>query len=168
MFCLIQWWRNVTQSKSSMFAIQIGPKILESFQISIDWKRIKTKSLLVQMRKNLCTGFFTDLSKICNTKVYIKTTMFKRAKTSLIYLFDMKSLSNKLGNDIFSLYFLNPIPTSHGRNQPLYERHVTKSGRNRVKNDELVTLKAKLNKFVSYVHIPCQKNQATIALRSFI
>ena len=28
---------------------------------------------------------------------------------------------------------LNPIPTSQGRNQPLYERHVTKSGRNRVK-----------------------------------
>ena len=27
---------------------------------------------------------------------------------------------------------LNPIPTSQGRNQPLYERHVTKGGRNRV------------------------------------
>ena len=27
----------------------------------------------------------------------------------------------------------NPIPTGQGRNQPLYERHVTKSGRNRVK-----------------------------------
>ena len=27
---------------------------------------------------------------------------------------------------------LNPIPTGHGRNQPIYERHVTKSGRNRV------------------------------------
>ena len=26
----------------------------------------------------------------------------------------------------------NPIPTGHGRNQPIYERHVTKSGRNRV------------------------------------
>ena len=32
--------------------------------------------------------------------------------------------------EIFSM--LNPIPTSQGRNQPLYERHVTKSGRNRV------------------------------------
>ena len=29
---------------------------------------------------------------------------------------------------------VNPIPTSHGRNQPIYERHVTKSGRNRVKD----------------------------------
>ena len=28
---------------------------------------------------------------------------------------------------------LNPIPTSQWWNQPLYERHVTKSGRNRVK-----------------------------------
>ena len=29
----------------------------------------------------------------------------------------------------------NPIPTGQGRNQPLYERHVTKSGRNRVNKD---------------------------------
>ena len=29
----------------------------------------------------------------------------------------------------------NPIPTDHRRNQPIYERHVTKSGRNRVKQD---------------------------------
>ena len=29
--------------------------------------------------------------------------------------------------------FLNPIPTGQGRNQPLYERQVTKSGRNMVK-----------------------------------
>ena len=28
---------------------------------------------------------------------------------------------------------LNHIPTGQGRNQPLYERHVIKSGRNRVK-----------------------------------
>ena len=27
----------------------------------------------------------------------------------------------------------NPIPTGHGRNQPIYERHVTTAGRNRVK-----------------------------------
>ena len=31
---------------------------------------------------------------------------------------------------------LNPIPTGQGRNQPLYERHVTKSGRNRVKENK--------------------------------
>ena len=31
------------------------------------------------------------------------------------------------------LYSVNPIPTSQGRNQPLYERQVTKFGRNRVK-----------------------------------
>ena len=30
-------------------------------------------------------------------------------------------------------YVLNPIPTGHGRNQPIYERHVTTAGRNRVK-----------------------------------
>ena len=31
------------------------------------------------------------------------------------------------------LVTFNPIPTGHGRNQPIYERHVTKSGRNRFK-----------------------------------
>ena len=34
----------------------------------------------------------------------------------------------------FRIHQLNPIPTGHGRNQPIYERHVTKSGRNRVKS----------------------------------
>ena len=35
---------------------------------------------------------------------------------------------------VFPLYLtpVNPIPTGQGRNQPLYERHVAKSGRNRV------------------------------------
>ena len=27
---------------------------------------------------------------------------------------------------------INPIPTGHGRNQPIYERHLTTAGRNRV------------------------------------
>ena len=31
------------------------------------------------------------------------------------------------------MVYLNPIPNDQGRNQPLYERHVTKPGRNRVK-----------------------------------
>ena len=38
--------------------------------------------------------------------------------------------------DVFkdlSLLLLNPIPTGHGRNQPIYECQVTTSGRNRVK-----------------------------------
>ena len=33
-----------------------------------------------------------------------------------------------------------PIPTSQGRNQPLDERHVTKSGRNRVKAFGMINL----------------------------
>ena len=32
---------------------------------------------------------------------------------------------------------VNPIPTSQGQNQPLYQRHVTKFGWNRVKITEL-------------------------------
>ena len=35
----------------------------------------------------------------------------------------------KISDDILPI---NPIPTGQGRNQPIYERHVTKSGRNRV------------------------------------
>ena len=44
-----------------------------------------------------------------------------------------------LSTKIFSLcksailHPINPIHTGQGRNQPLYERHVTNSGRNRVK-----------------------------------
>ena len=31
--------------------------------------------------------------------------------------------------------FVNPIPTGYRRNQPIYERHVTTVGRNRVKRN---------------------------------
>ena len=41
--------------------------------------------------------------------------------------YKLKNLTLWFVNDPF-----NPIPTGHGRNQPIYERHVTKSGRNRV------------------------------------
>ena len=34
----------------------------------------------------------------------------------------------------FSIVLLNPIPTVIGRNQPIYEYHVTTVGRHRVKN----------------------------------
>ena len=34
------------------------------------------------------------------------------------------------------LLTLNPIPNGHGRNQPIYERHVTTAGRNRVKAEK--------------------------------
>ena len=48
-------------------------------------------------------------------------------------IYDTK-IRSQLGDETLSaLLFLNPIPTSQGRNQPLDERHVTKSGRNRVK-----------------------------------
>ena len=43
--------------------------------------------------------------------------------------FNSKSFVNTLGRT----KAFNPIPTGQGRNQPLYEHHVTKSGRNRVK-----------------------------------
>ena len=44
---------------------------------------------------------------------------------------------------------LNPIPTREGRNQPLYERHVTKSGRNRVKCKGVQLAKNKISSCLS-------------------
>ena len=45
---------------------------------------------------------------------------------------------NGISSDVIFLN-LNPIPTGHGRNQPIYERHVTTAGRNRVKKDKNFT-----------------------------
>ena len=54
------------------------------------------------------------------------------------------SFSTHFGNDCLKHFVifigvskkkLTPIPTSQGQNQPLYEHHVTKSGRNRVKGE---------------------------------
>ena len=39
---------------------------------------------------------------------------------------------------------LNPIPTGHGLNQPIYCYHVTQAGRNRVK-------KVKIGQLVSFI-----------------
>ena len=36
---------------------------------------------------------------------------------------------------------INPIPTSHGWNQPIYERHLTTAGRNRAKRQTLLEKK---------------------------
>ena len=53
----------------------------------------------------------------------------------------------------------NPIPTGHGRNQPIYERHVTKSGRNRVNRVYRVALGLRVKILVdetrSAVREPC-------------
>ena len=45
----------------------------------------------------------------------------------------------------------NPIPTSQGQNQPLYERHMTKSGRNRVKPSITVKMFTVAQKY----SVPC-------------
>ena len=51
---------------------------------------------------------------------------------SLTFIF--KQFAEQADNSVDCLFFVfNPIPTSQGRNQPLYECHVTKPGRNRVK-----------------------------------
>ena len=46
--------------------------------------------------------------------------------------FNIERISKNIAGAVYDLP-VNPIPTGHGRNQPIYERHVTKSGRNRVK-----------------------------------
>ena len=54
----------------------------------------------------------------------------------------------------FLLYVVNPIPTGHGRNKPIYERQVTKSGRNRVKFATVLSTQVKeLPKKSSYTSL---------------
>ena len=52
---------------------------------------------------------------------------------------------------------LNSIPSSQGQNQPLYERHVTKSGRNRVKSVvilmQMQNVKSNLPCFIVFVEV---------------
>ena len=55
------------------------------------------------------------------------------------YLFDLTAVI-WCSATLFHLSF-NPILTGHGRNQPIYERHVTKSGRNRVNKKEIGSVK---------------------------
>ena len=59
------------------------------------------------------------------------TTVSKIMKygTPLHFMLCICLIQKNILQDLF-----NPIPTGHGRNQPIYERHVTKSGRNRVKD----------------------------------
>ena len=77
------------------------------------------------------TGIFSEFFstyyiQLNNLKINNKRqTDYVNFKRTLLYpqFFQKKKEKN----------WLNPIPTGHGRNQPIYERHVTKSGRNRVK-----------------------------------
>ena len=48
--------------------------------------------------------------------------------------------------DHLTFGLVNPIPTGHGQNQPIYERHVTKSGRNRVKEHLFIQIELCLTK----------------------
>ena len=54
------------------------------------------------------------------------------AKCYLIHPYAHKSILHEIIFFDESVLSVNPIPTGHGRNQPIYERRVTKSGRNRV------------------------------------
>ena len=48
-------------------------------------------------------------------------------------------IENRKGPASYQCKFIvNPIPTGHGQNQPIYERHVTTAGRNRVKSADLL------------------------------
>jgi hypothetical protein len=62
----------------------------------------------------------------------------------------------------FQIYLnlVNPIPTGHGRNQPIYECHVTATGRNRVKHTVLYDF----NKFLSTVCLISGNNHCHVPM----
>ena len=78
---------------------------------------------------NLGANFLDGECSICNLFVIYCNLNFLIDKGQLIseLLFGVFNFPKKMQKFAF-----NPIPTGHGRNQPIYERHVTKSGRNRV------------------------------------
>ena len=57
----------------------------------------------------------------------------------------MSTVEQLIWVNLYSLD-LNPIPTGQGQNQPLYEHHVTKSGRNRVNEIKLILDTPGMNK----------------------
>ena len=88
-------------------------------------------------------------------------TLFSCFRTSFHILERPILIQNTLKNVNFQKLFrhnmylhsndlLNPIPTGHGRNQPIYECHVTTAGRNRV-NENDIYIFAKLKKQHMYI-----------------
>ena len=77
---------------------------------------------------------------------YIFRHMKTKSKCKHLYFFNILCQYEHYGHN-----HVNPIPTGQGRNQPLYERHVTKSGRNRVKY--LICTRSN-KKNTTYISIP--------------
>ena len=61
------------------------------------------------------------LSILSRTSVFNELEFFITSKKKVYLLWPLEKSPD-----------FNPIPAGHGRNQPIYERHVTESGRNRV------------------------------------
>ena len=100
---------------------------------------IKVRSWLVKKVEDELSGIIKGRSKTTLAIVCLLLTTYPSPFESCERIFLLKcgkiciyiyaDFPNQL---IFN--FLNPIPTRWGRNQPLYERHVTKSVRNKVKS----------------------------------
>ena len=78
------------------------------------------------------------LTNVCYSFTLIYSGSFQYTIDGLLNnlvltLADMILLLTSKRIKIFEWIYFNPISTNQGRNQPLYERHVTKSGRNRAK-----------------------------------
>ena len=80
------------------------------------------RSMSLELRLFSLEFLFSD--KVVNTKYGHK---LHSCKLSYYWVMPKKLVEGETGRRP------NPIPTGQGRNQSLYECHVTKSGRNRVK-----------------------------------
>ena len=103
---------------------------LASFQLCIlSTLLISLVSLSLVFCKR-CNGYID----MCTWSMLIGKSFTSQTNTSVLWLFISCTdvIIEQISNYNHKIY-LNPIPTGHGLNQPIYERHVTKSGRNRVK-----------------------------------
>ena len=105
--------------------------ILANFQLS------KSSKALLKGNKGIIS--YLTLYLLMYFHTYLLTSQIVRYDllTFITWLSPFAKLHNSKKTNFFhfsGFFQVNPIPTGHGRNQPIYERHVTKSGRNRVKN----------------------------------
>jgi hypothetical protein len=77
-------------------------------------------------------GIFTGLSSVDNDEQGNKAVAEAMANPERYVLKPQREGHSIYIRTVRPYPLFNPIPTGHGRNQPIYECHVTTAGRNRV------------------------------------
>jgi hypothetical protein len=93
-----------------------------------------------------------------------QTTLTRRGRLVALQIYIFALVYRAGGYFICSSY--NPIPTNQGWNQPLYERHVTKSGRNRDKKST-VHLAYEAKKLLNTTKIAHENSTFNFSINTF-